>query len=159
MLNNTTLTGRIANDLELRYTGSGIAVLQFRLAVDRSYTNAQGERETDFISCVVWRKTAETMAAHLSKGSLIGLVGSIQTRNYQHAQGHTVYVTEVVVDNFTFLESKKTADSNRQQAGNANTQVNQQNTTAGNFGGNAGTFAGGDVFDDTLSINDDDLPF
>lgn len=159
MINNTTLTGRIANDLELRYTGSGIAVLQFRLAVDRSYTNAQGERETDFISCVVWRKTAETMAAHLNKGSLIGLVGSIQTRNYQHAQGHTVYMTEVVVDNFTFLESKNKATGAVSQQSHASASNQQKNTTAGNFSGNAGMFAGGDAFDDTASISDDDLPF
>lgn len=159
MINNTVLTGRIAHDLELKYTNSGIAVLSFRIAVDRSYTNAQGERETDFINCVVWRGKAETMSQYLTKGSLVGLEGSIQTRNYENSNGQTVYVTEVVVDDFTFLESKKTADSNRQQAGNTNTQVNQQNATTGNFGGNAGNLNNDSPFDSNIEINDDDLPF
>ena len=152
MLNNTSLTGRIANDLELKHTQSGVAVLSFRIAVDRKYKNAQGERETDFINCVAWRQTAETMAQYLGKGSLIGIEGSIQTRDYQHNQGYTVYVTEVLVDNFAFLETKAENQANRNQS-NQNVNYNQS-TSSSSFDNNP--------FEDNVDdfgIDDSDLPF
>jgi single-strand DNA-binding protein len=106
MINNVTLTGRLVRDPEMKYTPSGAAVTNFTIAVQRNFTNSEGEREADFISCVAWRSTAETIANYLSKGSLAGFVGSIQTRSYEHEEKGTVWVTEVVVERMTFLESK-----------------------------------------------------
>ena len=107
MINNVTLVGRLVGDPELRFTSQGVAVAQFRLAVNRNYTNQNGEREADFISCVVWRKPAETLANYARKGSLLGVTGRIQTRNFENQQGQKVYVTEVVVEEFQLLEDRK----------------------------------------------------
>ncbi|WP_353893268.1 single-stranded DNA-binding protein [Proteinivorax hydrogeniformans] len=107
MLNRTILVGRLTKDPELRYTpNSGVAVTTFILAVDRSFTNRQGEREADFIPIVVWRKQAENCANYLKKGSLIGVDGRIQTRNYEGNDGQRRYVTEIVAENVRFLDSK-----------------------------------------------------
>ena len=106
MINNVTLVGRLANDVDLRYTSSGIAVGQFRLAVNRNFTNQSGEREADFVGCAIWRKAAESLANYARKGTL-GITGRIQTRNYDdNQQGQRVYVTEVIVENFQLLESR-----------------------------------------------------
>ena len=107
MINNVTLVGRLTKDPDLRYTASGTAVATFTLAVNRNFTN----READFINCVIWRKPAETMATLAKKGSLIGVVGRIQTRTYDNQQGQRVYVTEVVADNFQLLENKAATES------------------------------------------------
>lgn len=106
MINSVNLTGRLTKEVDLRYTSNGKAVGSFTLAVDRQFKNAHGEKETDFINFVVWGKSAETMVNYTRKGSLIGITGRIQTRNYENQQGQRVYVTEVVAENFTFLESK-----------------------------------------------------
>ena len=130
MINATILTGRLTRDADLRYTSNGTATASFSLAVDRSFKNAQGEKETDFINCVAWRKTAETIANHTRKGSLIGVQGRIQTRNYENQQGQKVYVTEVVVEQFTFLESKNNASAGsrgNQQGRNGNNRPQAQN--------------------------------
>ncbi|RXW87789.1 single-stranded DNA-binding protein, partial [Enterococcus faecium] len=111
MINNVTLVGRLTKDPDLRYTASGTAVATFTLAVNRNFTNQNGNREADFINCVIWRKPAETMATLAKKGSLIGVVGRIQTRTYDNQQGQRVYVTEVVADNFQLLESKSATES------------------------------------------------
>lgn len=132
MINNTTLVGRLTRDPELRYTGNGIAVVSFSLAVERNYTNAQGERETDFINCVAWRGLAETLANFSVKGSLIGITGSIQTRNYQNNEGRTIYVTEVVADNFQMLEPKSVTDNRRNQTGGGQQAGNYSNNNYGN---------------------------
>jgi single-strand DNA-binding protein len=108
MINNVVLTGRLTKDVELKYTPSGVAVGNFTLAVNRTYKNAQGETETDFIKCVVWRKQAETMAKHLKKGNLIGVNGNLQSRSYENSEGKRIFVLECIVDSFTFLESKNT---------------------------------------------------
>ncbi|WP_155286075.1 single-stranded DNA-binding protein [Lacticaseibacillus zhaodongensis] len=117
MINQVALTGRLTKDAELRYTQSGTAVATFTLAVDRQFTNAAGERETDFISCQVWRKKAENLSNLTHKGVLIGVEGRIATRTYDNAQGQRVYVTEVVVDNFALLESRNHDSSQNQQQG------------------------------------------
>lgn len=135
MINNTTLVGRLTKNPELRYTGSGTAVTSFTLAVERNFKNAQGERETDFINCVIWREQAENLANFALKGSLLGITGNIQTRNYENNEGRTIYVTEVVADNFQMLEPKAVTDQrrngqqsnqNNQQQNNYNPQSNQQ---------------------------------
>jgi single-strand DNA-binding protein len=106
MINSVVLTGRLARDPEIRVTPSGVSVTSFTVAVQRSFTNAEGEREADFINCVAWRQTAETIANHLTKGSLAGFEGELQTRSYEHEEKGTVWVTEVVVNRMHFLESK-----------------------------------------------------
>lgn len=135
MINNTTLVGRLTRDPELRYTGNGIAVVSFTIAVERNYTNAQGERETDFINCVAWRGLAETLANFSVKGSLIGITGSIQTRNYQNNEGRTIYVTEIVADNFQMLEPKSVTDNRRNQTGGGQQQTG--NYSNNNYSSNA----------------------
>lgn len=105
-INNTVLVGRLTKDPDLRYTGNGTAVATFTLAVNRSFKNQNGEYEADFINCVIWRKSAENLANLAHKGSQIGVVGRIQTRNYENKQGQRVYITEVVADNFQLLEPK-----------------------------------------------------
>lgn len=115
MINNVTLVGRLTKDPDLRFTSSGTAVATFTLAVNRNYTSQNGNREADFINCVIWRKPAETMANLAKKGSLIGVVGRIQTRSYDNQQGQRVYVTEVVADNFQLLESKAATENRSHQ--------------------------------------------
>lgn len=114
MINRVLLVGRLTRDPELRYTPNGVAVATFTLAVNRQFTNQQGEREADFINCVVWRKPAENVANFLKKGSLAGVDGKIQTRSYEK-DGRTVYVTEVVADSVQFLEPKNSNDGKKQQ--------------------------------------------
>lgn len=143
MINRTVLTGRLTKDPDLKYTSSGTAVVSFTLAVNRQFTNQQGEREADFINCTAWRKTAETLANYTHKGSLIGIDGRIQTRSYDNQQGQKVFVTEIVADSFSFLESKSQAPN--QQA--AHQHTNQQQTDP--FKSNS----------NQIDITDGDLPF
>ena len=107
MINNVVLVGRLTKDIDLKYTGSGTAVGTFTMAVQRNFTDQSGKRESDFINCVIWRKSAENMANFTRKGSLTGITGRIQTRNYENQQGQRVYITEVVVEKFALLESKQ----------------------------------------------------
>lgn len=116
MINRVVFVGRLTKDPVLKYTPSGAAVATFTLAVNRTFTNQQGEREADFINCVVWRKTAENMVNFVRKGSLIGVEGRLQTRHYDDNDGKRVYVTEVIAESVTFLEPKK--ESNQQPTSN-----------------------------------------
>lgn len=178
MINRVVLVGRLTRDVELRYTTSGAAVGTFSLAVNRQFTNANGEREADFINCVIWRKSAENFANFTSKGSQVAVEGRLQTRNYENQQGQRVYVTEVVVDNFSLLESRAESEQRRASAGNAAPAGNQNNNFGGQQNANAqqnpfGAPAsnGGNVFNASSSsndpfgggqeidISDDDLPF
>ena len=111
MTNNVVLIGRLVRDVDLRQTSTGKEMTYFTLAVNRNFKNEQGVQSADFIGCVAFGKTAENMARFLSKGSLIAVEGRISTRSYQAKDGKTVYVTEVVVGNVTFLESKKQGNS------------------------------------------------
>lgn len=139
MLNNVSLVGRMTRDAELRYTASNQAVATFTLAVNRNFKSQNGEREADFINCVIWRQQAENLANWAKKGALIGIVGRIQTRNYENQQGQRVYVTEVVAERFKLLEFNKQNDQNQTQS------YSQQP----DFGRNASP----------MDISDDDLPF
>lgn len=138
MINNVTLVGRLTKAPDLRYTGNGTAVAGFTLAVNRNFTKKDGEQDADFINCVIWRKPAETLANYAKKGSLIGVVGRIQTRSYDK-DGQRVYVTEVVVDNFQFLESRS------KQEGQQSNQTRQEDPFAGKGS--------------SIDVKDDDLPF
>lgn len=103
-VNRVILIGRLTRDPEMRFTPSGAAVATFTLAVDRNYTNAQGEREADFIRIVVWRKLAETVSNYLGKGRLVAVEGRLQVRSYQDQQGNNRTITEVVGENIQFLD-------------------------------------------------------
>lgn len=105
MLNRVVLIGRLTRDPELKYIPSGTAVASFTLAVDRPFTNKEGEKETDFIPIVVWRKQAENCANYLGKGSLVAVDGRIQVRNYEQ-EGQRRTFTEVVADSVRFLDRK-----------------------------------------------------
>ena len=142
MLNNVCLVGRMTKDAELRYTPNNQAVATFSLAVNRNFKSQNGEREADFINCVIWRQQAENLANWAKKGALIGITGRIQTRNYENQQGQRVYVTEVVAENFQLLESQK-------ERGNQ-PQVNSQQS---DFGRNEA------MQSNLMDISDDDLPF
>lgn len=161
MINNTTLVGRLTKNPELKYTGSGIAVLSFNLAVERNYKDASGEKQTDFINCVVWRGTAETLASFAVKGSLIGITGAIQTRSYQNNEGQTVYITEIVVNNFQMLESKNVTDERRSQTGDQQQQKNNNQTqNNNNYKNNRWKKNENAQTDDGVpEVSDDDLPF
>src|SRR5690606_25277989 len=142
---------------ELRYTPSGVAVTQFTLACDRPFTNANGEREADFIPIVTWRQLAETCANYLRKGRLTAVEGRIQVRNYENNEGRRVYVTEVVADDVRLLESA--SSENREPSGD---YPDRQGGYSGGSrgGGHAGPM--NDPFQDDgkpIDISDDDLPF
>ncbi|CAM3292838.1 single-stranded DNA-binding protein [Vagococcus fessus] len=151
MINNAVLVGRLTKDPDLRYTANGSAVASFTLAVNRNFTNQSGNREADFINCVIWRKPAETLANYTRKGSLIGVTGRIQTSSYDNQQGRKVYRTEVICENFQMLESKKDAIQNNQ----GNQQNYQQQNNVPDFSRNPDPLAGSPKID----ISDDDLPF
>ena len=165
MINNVVLIGRLTRDVELRYTPQNQAVGQFTLAVNRNFKNQNGERTTDFINCVMWSKAAENFANFTRKGSLVGIEGRIQTRNYDNQQGQKVYVTEVLAENFSLLESRnvteqRPANDSNSQGGfqqNQNNNFNQFNTPTSSFDSGAS-----DPFlsnGETINISDDDLPF
>ena len=145
-MNQTCLIGRLTKEVELKYAPSNVANVSFTLAVNRTFKNANGERESDFINCVIWRKSAENFANFVKKGALIGITGRIQTRNYENQQGQRVYVTEVIAENFQMLESRNQQQGQQQAQPQQATQ--QQAKQPDPFAGGAPT-----------SLNDDDLPF
>lgn len=112
MLNRVVLIGRLTRDPELRYLPSGVAVANFTLAIDRNFKNAQGEKETDFIPCVVFRQLAELCANYLGKGKLAAVDGRIQVRTYNDKEGQKRWVTEVVADDVRFLSPKGEGSGN-----------------------------------------------
>lgn len=181
MINRVVLVGRLTRDPELRVSQSNIPVGTFNLAVNRPFTNQQGERGADFINCVVFRKQAENVSQYLSKGSLVGVDGRLQSRSYENKEGRTIYVTEVVCDSVQFLEPKNSGnrqDTNSsiadgytnaygggQQTGNrqasqSNYQSSQSNNQSRDRAGAAqedNPFSNSD--NGPVDISDDDLPF
>ena len=151
MINNVTLVGRLTKDVELKYTPSSVANVSFTLAVNRTFKNANGEREADFINCVIWRQSAENFANWAKKGALIGITGRIQTRNYENQQGQRVYVTEVIAENFQMLESRNQQQGQQQ----AQPQQAKQQSSTPNFGRDSDPFSS----DSPMDLNSDDLPF
>jgi single-strand DNA-binding protein len=141
MINNVALTGRLTKDPDLRYSQSGTAFANSTLAVQRNFTNQQGERESDFIRLTASGKRAETFANYCHKGSLIGIIGEIRTGSYEK-NGQKVYTTDVNINQLVFLESKSQS-SNNQQASNQSQPANDP------FAGNG----------KQLNIQAEDLPF
>ncbi len=136
MLNRVILIGRLAREPELRYTPNGTAVTRLVVAVDRPFTNRQGEREADFIDVVVWQKQAETCANYLGKGRLVAVEGRLQIRSYDDSQGIRRRAAEVVADNVRFLDRPKEASGSEQPS----------------------TLAEGSLGED-IPFNEDEVPF
>ncbi len=147
MINRVVLVGRLTKDPELRYTPSGVAVARFTLAVNRTFSNASGEKETDFIQCQVWRKPAENAANFLKKGSLAGVEGRIQTGSYEGTDGKRVYTTEVVCDSVQFLEPRNS--SSNESSNQSNTQQDYTRVDEDPFSSGSGP----------IEVSDEDLPF
>jgi single-strand DNA-binding protein len=121
-MNRVVIVGRLTHDPELRFTQNGIAVTRFSLAVDRPFTNQQGERETDFLDVVVWRRQAENVAAYLKKGSLAAVDGRVQVRSYETPEGQKRKVWEIVADRVEFLDRRGDTGSQMSQGGYGRTQ-------------------------------------
>lgn len=155
-MNSVDLVGRLTKDIDLKYTTNGTAVGTFNLAVNRDYTSKNGEREADFISCVIWRKAAENLSKFTNKGSLLGVQGRLQSRTYDNKEGQRVYATELIVDKFHLLESKNKIQGNSQ---NNKSNSNTQGTT--NYDANSSRhYQPSKPFEATpVDIDDDDLPF
>ena len=164
-MNKVILIGRLTKVPELRYTSSNRPVTQITVAVNRTFTNQNGEREADFINVVIWDKQAENVAKYLTKGRLVAVEGRIQTRNYDNNEGKKVYVTEVVALSVQFLESK-----------GSNTNVNNSSNPFDNMVDTPNTYAPIDEpskqnetvdvskdpfesFGQSIDLSDDDLPF
>ena len=171
MINRVVLVGRLTKDPEYRTTPSGVSVATFTLAVNRTFTNAQGEREADFINCVVFRKQADNVNNYLFKGSLAGVDGRIQSRSYENQEGRRIFVTEVVCDSVQVLEPKNQNQRHGQEGNNnfqnfggqqsgqntssyQNNNNNNNNTSNNNQSDNPFANANGPI-----DISDDDLPF
>ena len=156
-MNNVNLIGRLTKAPELKQTLGNTSVFTGTLAVNRTFKNQNGERETDFINIVAWRHKAEIIAQYCGKGSLIGVTGHIETRNYENQQGQRVYVTEVVAEHIDLLDSKNDNQQgqsngyNQQGQSNSYNQQPQQNgyMQQGNQFGNS----------NPMDISDDMLPF
>jgi len=116
MINRTVLVGRLTRDPELRYTSSNKAFARFTIAVNRTFAGANGEREADFISCIVWNRQAENLARFVKKGSLIGVEGRIQTGSYDDKDGIRKFTTDVVCDSVQFLEPKGSENNESQDS-------------------------------------------
>ena len=141
-MNKVVLIGRLTRDLEMNTTPNGVANTKFSLAVQRNFTNQNGEREADFINCVAWRKQAENIAKYCSKGNQIAVEGKIQVRSYDAQDGTKKYVTEVIVDNVTFLGSKSVSSNSEEE----NMETDFINDPFKDFG-------------EEVALSDDDLPF
>ena len=126
-MNKAILIGRLTRDPELRSTPAGRNVCQFSIAVNRTFTNANGDREADFINCVVWDKQAENLVKYQKKGNQIAVDGRIQTRNYEDKDGKRVYVTEILANNISFLDSKGSSAGNSNSFNNFNNDITWNN--------------------------------
>lgn len=166
MINNIVLVGRTTKDIELRQNKNGTNYVKFTLAVNRSYKGI--EQQADFIQCVAWSKTAETLAQYVPKGALIGIEGRLQVRTYQNEAGIRQYISEVLVNRFTFLEARKNSVTPEPMEPaslpvafeNTNPSSSNQENNYNNPFITATTLAGGLHSNiPTISIHDDDLPF
>ena len=154
-MNRAILIGRLTKDPELRTTSSGRNVCQFAVAVNWTFTNANGEREADFINCVVWDKQAENLCKYQKKGNQIAVEGRIQTRNYDDTTGRKVYVTEIIANNISFLDAKGSTGGsdyfNNLPEPPAQDEVSSQTVSV-----EKDPF---EAFGDSIEISDNDLPF
>lgn len=142
MINRVVLVGRLTKDPVLRKTANGTSVTSFTIACNRKFKQ-EGQPDADFINCVAWNKTADIVAQYTHKGSLVGIEGRIQTRSYEDQSGRTVYITEIIVESISFLESKNASNNHN------NAQDNAQDSAYNNDFQSS----------DEVNISYDDLPF
>ena len=154
-MNKVFLVGRLTRDPDLRYGASNNAVMRSSLAVDRQFTNQNGEREADFINIVAFGNRAETMKKYLTKGSQIAISGRIQTGSYDGQDGKRVYTTDVIIDEFQFLDSKGSRTETVEEPSN------DSNLTPYDFSDNSSNEESDPFkdFGDKIEIDDSDLPF
>ena len=157
-MNKAILIGRLTKDPELRTTPTGRNVCQFSIAVNRNFTNANGEREADFINCVVWDKQAENLVKYQKKGNQIAVDGRIQTRNYEDKDGKKVYVTEILASNISFLDSKGTGATGNTSFNNL-PEPPMVDTSSNNMETVSVEKDPFEAFGDSIEISDNDLPF
>ena len=155
-MNKAFLIGRLTRDPELRYSSSNAAIANFSIAIDRQYTNNQGQRETDFINIVAFQKQAENIKKYVTKGSLVAVDGRIQTRNYEDKDGKRVYVTEVVADRVQFLSSKGSGDVSSNLSDNVSPADFQVEPDVKETNVSDDVFAD---FGSSIEISDDDIAF
>ena len=147
-MNKVILFGRLTKDPELRSTASGIPVCNFTVACDRRYVKQGEERQADFINCIAWQKSAESIAQYFKKGHRIALEGSIQTRSWTDNEGKTRYSTEVVVDQWEFAQSKSEGGA-----------VGQAVPAAAHFPNSTPTEPLDGDLDGFMPVDEDSLPF
>ena len=157
-MNRAILIGRLTRDPELRTTPTCRDVCQFSVAVSRNFTNANGEREADFINCVVWDKQAENLVKYQKKGNQIAVEGRIQTRNYDDKDGKKVYVTEILASNISFLDSKGTGATGNTSFNNL-PEPPMVDTSSNNMETVSVEKDPFEAFGDSIEISDNDLPF
>ena len=148
-MNKVLLIGRLTKDPELRYSQSGTAIANFTLAVNRQFTNQDGQREADFINCVAWSKAAEFVAQYFKKGQQMALEGRIQVRSYDGNDGQRRWVTEVVTEHVEFIGSKSNGSND-----NANGGAGYGNSGSGSTHSDPQLGLGEEVV-----FDDSDLPF
>lgn len=153
MINRVVLVGRMTRDPELRRTQMGTAVTSFSLAINRNFSSANGERQTDFINCVVWNKAAENVERYCSKGSLVGVEGRLQSRQYDAQDGSRRTVIEVVCDSVQFLETRAARERSQQP------QIDTSNQSFYNVESNNDFSSEFDNVSNAFDIMDDDIQF
>ena len=161
-MNKVVIVGRLTRDPDLRYPSTNVPVANFTVAVNRPFENQNGERVADFINVIVWRNQAENVKKYVGKGSLVGVEGRIQTRNYDGADGKKVYVTEVVADRVEFLESRNASQARMSSESNYNTQPEPQMNAPEEMPQPTTNIEEEDPFanfGNEVEISDDDLPF
>ena len=160
-MNRVCLVGRLTDNPDKKATSTGLTYCRFRLAVNRPVQNAQGQRETDFINIVAWRKQAENVCLYLKKGSLVGIDGRIQTGSYTDSAGNKRYTTEVLADSVQFLESKTQSQNNSLSTNEPVTpSYQQQNVSPYDFYNQTQDYITDDPYadlGDTVTIDDDFL--
>ena len=149
-MNRVMLIGRLTAKPELRYTGSNIPYARFSVAINRTFRNSQGQRETDFINVIIWRKQAENVCNFLDKGSLVSVEGRLQSNSYDDKDGNKRYSLDVVADNVQFLESKSQSQ-NRQNSNPSVTPYDYQDVPMNDVNVDNDPFAD---FGDSVSIDD-----
>ena len=158
-MNKAILIGRLTRDPELRTTPTGRSVCQFSIAVNRTYTSASGEREADFINCVVWDKQAENLARYQKKGNQIAVDGRIQTRNYDDKDGKKVYVTEILATNISFLDAKGTGTTGNSFSSLPEPPMQEEAIMPERVETVSVEKDPFEAFGDSIEISDNDLPF
>lgn len=153
MINRAVVCGRLVRDPELRRTQNGTPVTSFTLAVNRTFKNADGQQEADFLNCVAWNKTAEIVDQYCSKGNLVGVEGRLQSRSYQDNQGNNRTVVEIIADQVQFMQSKDSSNHPAETMAQASKKYYGRNRVTNSiYPDQMGSSAGFDLNDDEIEF-------